>query len=178
MDIRLIVLDVDGVLTDGTKVYNLEGNCVYKKFNDRDFTAIKRFVAAGIPVVFLSGDKNVNAEIAKKRNIPFYCSFTEKGLDKVSFLSKIRKEYHIPNNNQICYVGDDLFDLPIIKKIGLSCCPIDAIHEIKLECKWILPIKGGEGVVAELYRNFQLKGWITDASIEDLVIIDRKEFRI
>ncbi len=71
--IKLLILDVDGVLTDGNKIYDINHTTVYKKFNDRDFTAIKRFKAGGINVIFVSGD-NFNEGMAKKRNIDFYCS--------------------------------------------------------------------------------------------------------
>jgi len=54
--IKLLILDVDGVLTDGTKVYTQKHEPVYKRFRCKDFTAIKRFVAAGVKVIMLSGD--------------------------------------------------------------------------------------------------------------------------
>ena len=67
LNFDLLILDVDGVLTNGTKVYDIDGNVVHKVFNDRDFTAIKRFKEEGVNVFFLSGDKKFNEEIAKKQ---------------------------------------------------------------------------------------------------------------
>ena len=66
--IKLIVLDVDGILTDGKKYYNRDGDVVMKTFCDKDWTAIKRFRAMDIPVVFLTGDP-FNESIARNINI-------------------------------------------------------------------------------------------------------------
>ena len=80
--IELLILDVDGVLTDGTKVYDIDHNVLSKRYMCKDFTAIKRFIAAGVKVVMLSGD-NFNKQMAEKRNIPFYCSRgSDLSLDK------------------------------------------------------------------------------------------------
>ena len=65
---RLLILDVDGILTDGTKVYNKDHNVLSKRFMCKDFSAIKRFMAAGIKVIMISGD-SWNRDMAKKRNI-------------------------------------------------------------------------------------------------------------
>lgn len=70
--IKLLVLDVDGILTDGKKYYGIDGIPFAKTFCDKDWTSIKRFQALGIPVVFLSGDTRINESVAKNRNIPIY----------------------------------------------------------------------------------------------------------
>ena len=88
--VKLIILDVDGVLTNGKKIYNSEGVCSYKTFCDKDFTAIKKFKASGVSVCFLSGDENINKEIAKNRNIDFYSSRFKK---KEDFLPELLKTY-------------------------------------------------------------------------------------
>ena len=69
---KLLILDVDGVLTSGLKAYDTSGAVISKEFGDRDFTAIKEFFCAGIQVVFLSGDQQVNSQIAQSRRIPFF----------------------------------------------------------------------------------------------------------
>ena len=72
--INLVILDIDGVMTDGTKVYDESHNVIYKKYCDRDFTAIKRLKDCGVSVCFLSGDKRINEGMAASRNIDFYYS--------------------------------------------------------------------------------------------------------
>ena len=67
---KLLILDVDGVLTTGLKTYDINGSVISKTFGDRDFTAIKQFICAGIKTIFLSGDQQVNS-MAKDRGIPF-----------------------------------------------------------------------------------------------------------
>ena len=91
MKIELLILDVDGVLTDGTKVYDIDHNVLSKRYMCKDFTAIKRFIAAGVKVVMLSGD-NFNRYMAEKRNIDFYCSRNKDlSLDKARYLEVFSK---------------------------------------------------------------------------------------
>ena len=87
--IKLVILDVDGVMTDGKKYYDRDGNVVMKNFCDKDWTAVKRFRAIGIPVVFLTGDP-FNAKILSNRNLPYVVNRGEGfHRDKVNFLDEI-----------------------------------------------------------------------------------------
>ena len=72
--IKLLLLDIDGVMTDGTKLYGLDGLTMGKRYCDRDFTAIKAFKAVGVKVCFLSGDDKGNKAMAENRKIDFYLS--------------------------------------------------------------------------------------------------------
>jgi len=174
--IKLVILDIDGVMTDGTKLYNSEGVCFAKRFNDKDFTAIKRIVAAGVPVVFLSGDKNINMKMAMNRNIPFFNALTSKGLDKTGYVEVLEKLYEIKRED-MCYVGDDLFDIPIMKMVGFPCCPSDAISDVMAESHIVLGAKGGEGVVTRLFDYLLVHGMIAKPSLEAVIKIDNKEFK-
>ena len=91
--IKLVILDVDGVMTDGKKYYDRDGNVVMKNFCDKDWTAVKRFRAIGIPVVFLTGDP-FNAKILSNRNLPYVVNRGEGfHRDKVNFLDEILEKY-------------------------------------------------------------------------------------
>ena len=91
--IKLVILDVDGVMTDGKKYYDRDGNVMMKNFCDKDWTAVKRFRAIGIPVVFLTGDP-FNAKILSNRNLPYVVNRGEGfHRDKVNFLDEILEEY-------------------------------------------------------------------------------------
>lgn len=172
--INLIILDVDGVMTDGTKIYDDYGRVTSKRFNDRDFTAIKRFKAAGVSVCFLSGDANINKEIAKNRNIDFYHSRGPDGkLDKVKFLPFLLSKYKATKETT-AYVGDDYFDLEIMKEVDNRFCPSDAILDVKWIC-YNLKVKGGDGVVADLYEYCCSYGRINQASYTDVIALDAKE---
>ena len=144
--IKLLILDVDGVLTDGRKTYDNDGLGCHKVFCDKDFTAIKRLKASNVDVCFLSGDENINRAVARNRDIDFYFS---RGKCKAEFLETLTERYNcLPP--QMAFVGDDLFDLRIAESVGYSFCPSDSCREIKEESNLVLENKGGENVVMEL----------------------------
>lgn len=170
--IKLIILDVDGVLTDGKKYYNVDGISELKTFCDKDFTAIKRLRASGVNVCFLSGDSRINEQVSKNRNIDFYFS---RGKNKVDFLSLLCEKYEV-NVNEIVYVGDDLFDLDIMEKIAHPYCPNDSCKKIKNFCgSNVLKNNGGENVIAELVEVLLEKNLIKDSTIEEIMKLDEKE---
>lgn len=145
----VLILDVDGVLTNGRKIYGNEGSALYKEFCDKDFTAIKRFKQNGIEVILLSGDKVVNENLAKSRGLNFiYARDSEGHIDKAKFLNQIILEY---GTDKIAFVGDDYFDLTIMDEVMYSFCPADAITLVKSSADIVLNSNGGEGVVAELF---------------------------
>jgi 3-deoxy-D-manno-octulosonate 8-phosphate phosphatase (KDO 8-P phosphatase) len=171
--IKLLILDVDGVLTDGTKVYDEKHNVLSKRYMCKDFTAIKRFIAGGVKVVFVSGDI-FNETMANKRNIDFYCSRgSDLSLDKSPFLKKFEKKYKISIEN-MAFVGDDYFDLSIIKKINYSYCPSDSPQIVKDNCTHTLTSIGGNGVVVELY-DLLVGNQFEEPSEEDVIELDKQE---
>lgn len=150
--IKLVILDVDGVLTKD-KYYDTEGNVIAKAFCDQDFTAIKMFKAVGVKVCFLSGDRNINEKIAQKRNIDFfYCPCIEGVINKASILPEIMKHYDIKKLDEIIYVGDDYYDISIMVLLKNKACPSSANPCLmEITNMWFLKARAGEGVVAELY---------------------------
>ena len=172
--IKLLILDVDGVLTDGTKVYTQEHQPVYKRFRCKDFTAIKRFIAAGVKVIMLSGD-NWNAEMASQRNIPFYCTRgADLGLDKSVYLKHLEAQYKVKREN-MAFVGDDYFDLSMFKTLFWTFAPADSPRIIRQNCLYLLKSKGGQGVVQELYDFLVGKGIVENATEEAVAELDRNE---
>ena len=153
---QLLILDVDGVMTDGTKIYSEKG-VIAKRFCDQDWTAITRFKEDGVSVCFLSADRNVTEKEAKRRGIDFWYSRNKDGtIDKVRFID-IFKNHYCVSVKDMAYVGDDLFDMPMMQAInsggGHSYCPLNACADLYEERVAIrLPAKCGEYVVAELYR--------------------------
>ncbi len=172
--IKLLILDIDGVLTDGTKVYDRDHNPIRKSFRCKDFTAIKRFIAAGVKVVMLSGDA-WNRNMAQKRNIPFYCTRGDDlSLDKSRYISHLESTYGVKSEN-MAFVGDDYFDLSMFKKLFWSFSPSDAPQIIKDNSLYVLNSKGGEGVIVELYDFLVLKGIVSEATEEEVAELDKKE---
>lgn len=176
--IKLLILDVDGILTDGKKYYDREGNVRMKTFCDKDWTAIKRFRALGIQVVFLTGDP-FNVTIAENRNIDVYVNRTSDGVhkDKIEFLADICIEYEVAPS-EVAYAGDDIFDARIMKAVYYSFCPSDAPGELKKIATTSFGM-GGQNFVMNLFdwmrnRNL-LPGYDFDEHLEKVYELDRKE---
>lgn len=161
----LLILDIDGVMTSGKKTYDRSGETFSKDFLDRDFTAIKRFINAGVSVVFLSGDKNVNQEMASKRGIDFiYGRSMDGNIDKELFLEEMKTKY---SAKRACYVGDDYFDLTLLAAVDVSVCPADAAEIVKNQCEIVTKSRGGEGVVAELFEIWKTNNQIFESYTYD-----------
>lgn len=149
--IGLIIFDVDGVLTNGQKFYDVNGHKMAKSFSDLDFTAIKILSSIGIKVVWLSGDQSVNSGLAKIKNIPFYCTRLTDGRfkDKDEYLFELLETYNLKKNN-VWFIGDDIFDLKIIREVGLSSCPANASFLIRKEVDVIHKVQGGNNLASEI----------------------------
>jgi len=163
--IRLIVLDVDGVMTDGRKYYDRDGNVRMKTFCDKDWTAIKRFRALGIEVIFLTGD-SFNVAIAQNRNIDVIVNRTDAHhTDKVHYLENICRDYQIMPN-EIAYVGDDIFDINFMKSVKYKYCPKDAPAEVRKIAE-VLPRNAGDNVIAELFDCLNYESQLPDYDFDD-----------
>lgn len=172
--IKLLILDIDGVLTDGTKVYDKDHRVISKRFFCKDFTAIKRFVASGINVIMVSGDE-WNHTMAEKRNIDFYCSRGDDlSLDKSVLLPLFEKKYDVPIK-KMGFVGDDYFDLSMFEKLEYTFCPSDSPRIVQENSYSVLNSRGGTGVIVELYDYFRRKNWIEDAFPDKVAALDKLE---
>ena len=145
---KLLILDVDGVLTTGCKTYDLEGNVISKEFNDKDFTAIKRFKEKGLKVCFLTADDRVNRIVAKNRNIDFYYVREMTKKNKVETLPYLTSKYKV-TLDEIAYIGDDINDLEVLQAVGLSCMPSSSPILHRTTPDIITQRKGGEGAFRE-----------------------------
>ena len=156
--IKLIILDVDGVLTDGTKYYDRDGKVVLKLFCDKDWTTIKRFRAIGIPVVFITGDP-YNEIILKNRNLPVVVNRGEGfHKDKVNYLTEVLDDYNCLAE-EVLYLGDDLFDVNIMKSVGHPYCLLDSPIIVKQNAN-TLYCKAGENVIMQLFDKLEIDGLI------------------
>ena len=171
--IKLVILDIDGIMTDGRKYYGLDGIPFAKTYCDKDFTAIKRLKGAGVEVCFLSGDERVNMAMAKNRNIPFYSA---RGKDKADFVESFELKYGV-DRSEMLYIGDDLFDLSIMKAVGHAFCPQDAPSILKEHCgfKNTIPRNGGENVVAKMVDTLLERRQVRDCTMQEIEALDNKE---
>jgi len=172
MKIKMMILDVDGILTDGKKYYGLDGMPFAKTFCDKDFTAIKRLRGAGVEVCFLSGDSRINQAMAENRNIDFYCA---RGRDKATYIEDFEKKYNV-SRAHMAYVGDDLFDVSIMKSVGASYCPCDAPRKVKEAATEVLENRpGGNNFVMHLVDKLLADGKVLDCTLEDIERLDKDE---
>tara|TARA_R100000030_G_scaffold98073_1_gene87638 strand:- start:1199 stop:1723 length:525 start_codon:yes stop_codon:yes gene_type:complete len=171
--IKLVILDIDGVLTDGKKYYGLDGIPFAKTYCDKDFTAIKRLRGSGIDVCFLSGDERVNKAMAENRKIDFYSA---RGKDKADFISDFTIRYDVAPADML-YIGDDLFDESIMKLVGHAYCPADAVKNLKILCgpSNTLSRNGGQNVIAELVELLLERQLVSDCTFADIEALDKKE---
>ena len=144
--VELLILDVDGVLTDGFLYYDYQGNQI-KRFSFKDGLGIRYLQKAGLNICIVSGGKeDVIKNRAKDLNIQhIYCGIKNKK-EKVEFL---RDEFKVKKDN-ILYLGDDLNDLTVRKSVGLLIAPNNASKNFKKYCDAILKNNGGFGAVREL----------------------------
>lgn len=165
--IDLLILDIDGVLTDGRKWYDKNGKAKLKVFCDKDWTTIKRFKAINVKVIFLTGD-SFNEQIALNRKIDVYVNRkNNKHVDKKEYLDEICKKYNT-TTEKIAYFGDDLFDIGIMRKIKYPFCLKDSPKIVKKYSTTIDCI-AGENAVLCLYEHMENEKIIYEADYNDLM---------
>ena len=145
-DIKFLVLDVDGTLTDGG-IYISESGEEMKKFNAKDGMGIVQLIKSGIEVGFISGA--ISSKIVKQRASMLKVKYFYSGnADKVEILNQWLDELDLSFSN-VAYIGDDINDVKIMSRVGLSAVPADALGELKNNANIILEKKGGQACVRE-----------------------------
>ncbi len=145
-NIKLLLLDVDGVLTDGSITYTDSGEQI-KSFNSKDGLGLRLLMDSGINVGIITGRKSQALNLRCK-NLGISLLFD--GIkDKSKALDKIAQDTGFSFEN-MAFVGDDLIDLPAIKKVGVSFCVQDASKDVKNHSDIITNQNGGSGAVREI----------------------------
>lgn len=153
-DFKFLALDIDGVLSDGGMYYTESGD-EFKKFNAKDGLAIINLTSSGKPVGFVSS--GINSNIIEKRAKMLGVQRVYVGTwKKAEVIEGWCKELNIGFEN-IAYIGDDVNDLPVIEKVGLSACPADAVNPVKEAVNIVLSKKGGEGCVREFVEKYLME---------------------
>jgi 3-deoxy-D-manno-octulosonate 8-phosphate phosphatase (KDO 8-P phosphatase) len=144
--VRLILLDVDGVLTDGKILLHPDGT-ESKQFHIRDGTGIVLAQKAGVRVGLLSARQSAaTTERARQLRIDIV---RQGSLDKLTTFEALLAELDM-QAHQVAFMGDDLLDLPVLARVGLSATPADAVPEVRGAVHWISQARGGDGAVREL----------------------------
>ena len=150
--IKLILLDVDGTLTDGG-IYRDNNGEEFKKFNVKDGYVIINARKLGIDFGIITGRKS---ELVRIRAEGLKIKYLYQGIsEKVLILEELMESYNL-KKEEIAYMGDDLNDLGIMKKVELKGAPQDAVSEVKDIADFVSSKKGGEGAVRE-FVEFILK---------------------
>ncbi len=144
--VKLLITDVDGVLTDGGRYYSKEGE-VLKKFHVRDGMGVNILLRNNIKTIILTKEKSmITKKWAKDMNISqVYSGFTKKELA----LTQICKKYKV-SLKEIAFIGDDVNDLEVLKKVAFSAVPNDAVIQVKKIADYICKASGGKGCFREI----------------------------
>lgn len=144
--IKMLVFDVDGVMTDGSITYD-ENGVEYKTFNAKDGHGVVRMNKSGFITAIITARNNGTVSHRAKN-----LNFTElyQGYKyKLPVLEELMHKYNLSYEN-VSYMGDDLPDICILEKVGLACCPSDAVKEVQNICNFVSSYGGGKGAVREL----------------------------
>ncbi len=145
-NIKLVIFDVDGVLTDGSLFYGDDGQ-EYKAFNSRDGHGMKMLRSSGVDVAIITGR---SSEVVKHRMANLQIDHVYQGqLDKLpAFEALVEKLYLQPE--EVAYVGDDVVDLPIMLRVGLAITVADGHGLVKQNAHWVTDKPGGRGAAREI----------------------------
>ena len=150
-NIKLVVLDVDGTLTDGG-IYYTENGDTMKKFNSKDGLAIKRKTSEGLLFGIISHAFKSNTITERAELLGIQKVYVGQG-KKIDVLKNWCTEHNL-SLKQVAYVGDDINDLDVMNEVGLAACPNDAIEEIKKASHIILSKNGGNACVREFIDDW------------------------
>ena len=144
--IKVVLTDVDGVLTDGGMYYTKEGDMM-KKFHVRDGMGVTILRKNGIPTIIVTKEKNI---IVTKWAQKMKIEKTFQGvLEKDKILEIVCKNFKV-DAKEVAYIGDDVNDVPLLKKVGFAATPKDGISLAKKNSHYICTCKGGEGALREI----------------------------
>lgn len=145
--IKIVLSDIDGVLTDG-KMWINPTNDFFKSLNYKDFDAVGMLREKKIKFGIITGEENYFTAFVKEKFAPDY--FISGCKEKYKIIENIVEKENI-RLEETCYIGDGKYDIEAISKVGLGLCPADAIEEVKKVADRIICRKGGEGCLAEVY---------------------------
>ncbi len=160
--IKLIALDVDGVMTGGGIILGGDGN-EYKTFQVKDGTGITLGHYAGLKFAIISGRYSKVIDIrAKELMIDIVY---QDAMEKIKVYEDIKDKFKLQDEN-ICFVGDDVIDIPIMEKCGFSAAPDDAVREVKKAADYTCEKAGGDGCVREVMELVLKKQGLWDRALK------------
>ena len=166
MEIKLVVLDFDGVFSD--KIYISSDGIITKSVNPKDTYSLQLLKNKNIQIGIMTAcSSNVIDNIDK---ITSRIDLLSKGnYDKLSVIKKWINELDIKFEN-VAYIGDDVFDVPVIQNVGFGACPADAVNECLTTAKFVCKNKSGDGAVREFVNK------ILEMNVNNAIILDKEEY--
>lgn len=144
--IKLLILDVDGVMTDGSIILDSQDNEI-KAFHVRDGHGIKMAQGVGIEIAIISGRES---RVVERRALELAIKEVyQKALNKIDVYEKMLKKFGL-KDDEVAYIGDDINDMPLLKRVGLSIAVADADKRVKEIVDYVTEIDGGRGAVREV----------------------------
>jgi 3-deoxy-D-manno-octulosonate 8-phosphate phosphatase (KDO 8-P phosphatase) len=148
-NIKVFCFDVDGVFTNNTVLCMPDGEQI-RTANVRDGYATQLAVKRGLHLAIISGGKSEG--VRKRFEMLGLTDIFLGSSDKIAVLEQFMNQYGF-QASEICYMGDDMPDVPVLERVGLACCPSDACMEVKAVSHYISPFKGGEGCVRDVLEQ-------------------------
>lgn len=146
LKIKMVVFDVDGVMTDGSMIYDNDG-LQYKTFNVKDGQGIVMLEKAGIKTAIITA-KESGAVLHRFQDLGM-TKLYQGVKNKALAMKELVSDFNI-DCSEVAYMGDDLPDIEVLREVGLACCPNDAIVDVKNICHFVSAKRGGRGAVREL----------------------------
>lgn len=167
---KLIITDIDGVWTDGSMYYDQTGN-EWKRFHTYDSAGILFAKTLKIPVAIITGEKT---KIVERRASKLKVDYLFQGIkNKVEVVEKLIEELNI-SFHDCAFIGDDINDLLLLKKVGMSASPANAPEYIKSKVNFITSKKGGEGAFREFVEYILIENNLLDQTLNTLICSDEK----
>lgn len=148
-DITTFIFDVDGVLTNAEVLVTEQGELL-RTMNVRDGYAMKIALEQGYSIAIITGGRS-SGVVIRLRNLGITAIYTGIS-DKLSVYEDLLEEFQW-KPEEILYMGDDVPDHPVMRKVGVAACPADAIPEILQICQYIATAPGGKGCVREIIEK-------------------------
>lgn len=165
-DIKLFITDIDGVWTDGGMYYDETGN-EFKKFNTADSAGVLFLHLLKLPVAIITGE---TTNIVKRRSEKLKIDYLFMGIsNKLEVAAKLCTQLDI-TLDQVAYIGDDINDIALLQKVGLSAAPENAPDYVKQKVNWVIPVKGGNGVFRAFVEKYLKEMNLLENTIQRFIL--------
>ncbi len=169
-DIKLFITDIDGVWTDGGMYYDQVGNEL-KKFNTSDSAGVLFLKLLNIPLAIISGE---DTDIVRRRAEKLKIDYVFLGVkNKLEIAEKLIEKLGLSWNN-VAFIGDDLTDIRLLSKAGLSAAPVNSPVYVREKVNWVIPVKGGEGAFRAFIEKYLNEKELLEKVIEEYLVNNSK----